>query len=73
MNTQQAAKFIGCSINHIRTLIRQGKLHATKVHKTYGYVFDIDSIEVGFYSNTKQKNGGFPRGQKRKSNKRKAK
>ena len=71
MTTHEAAKRIGCSERHVRTLIQLGKLKAkTKqvtvpvLQRTFD-ILDVSHRSVKYYAAKKQ-TVGFPRGQSRK-------
>ena len=69
MTTREAAKIIGCSIQHVRTLIRQGKLKAKRIESDqnqYGFRFVIDKREAVRFAKLPVPARGFPRGQSRK-------
>lgn len=65
MTTRKAALIIGCTINHVRTLIKAGKLYATKERRTYGYTLNVWDAQVYNYAATKPATG-WPRGKGRK-------
>lgn len=67
MTPTQAAKIIGCTPGQVRTLVRAGKIGATKTKQPGGYYYEITPQEVKRYS--KIVNGGWPRGKKRKGTK----
>jgi excisionase family DNA binding protein len=60
MTVAEAARAIGCSPRHVRTLIVQGKLRARKHERLY----DLSPREVYRYWAEPQ-GRGFPRGRKR--------
>ena len=69
MTTSQAAKIIGCSPQHVRTLIRQGKLRADRrasTHNQHGYCYTIRLRDAERYRD-KPQTRGYPRGRKRKT------
>lgn len=68
MKASQAASLIGCTTQHVRTLIRSGRLKARKVPTDLvptGYCYDLDDSDVRRYANEPQARG-FPRGGSRK-------
>jgi len=69
MTPKQAAELIGCSPQHVRTLIRTGKLQATRVLTPdwgSGYIYDIQPVTAKLYKQAKLDHGGWPRGRSRK-------
>jgi len=66
MTTREASKRIGCSIQHVRTLIRRGTIRATETYDSHGSMYyRVNAGDVKRYA-SKPQSGGFPRGQKRK-------
>ena len=61
---KQAAEVIGCSVQHVRTLIRSGKIKATKRKTPTGHYWSITPAEARRYRD-KPINQGYPRGKKR--------
>lgn len=66
LTTNEAAKIIGCSIQHVRTMIRSNKLNATK-HPlpTYGFYYTVPREEAERVRDMGQTTG-FPRGARRR-------
>lgn len=67
MNPREASEILGCSISHIRNLIRSKKLKYKKVpdkNNRHGYVYDIPNVEVNRLK-VNPSNRGWPRGKKR--------
>lgn len=74
MTTREAATKIGCSKGYVVALIRSGKLKAkqqpTEANQ-HGYVWNVDARSVAaFIAAPKKDKRGFPRGQKRNTEKR---
>lgn len=67
MVPKEAADVIGCSVPHVRALIRDGKLKAKKVPLEHGggFYYEIKPTEVERYKNLPPSRG-YPRGKKRK-------
>ena len=68
MTPTKAAEVIGCSPQHVRTLIRAGKLKATRRKYPGGYYYDVTSREAKRYRNLPLTRG-WPRGKPHKSRK----
>lgn len=70
MTPKEAAAIIGCSPQHVRTLIRQGKIKARQVSMpgfgSAGYIYYISEKEAARVAAIPQ-SGGYPRGRKRRS------
>lgn len=67
ITTRQAATIIGCTTNHVLTLIKKGKLKAIKQWtdtNQYGYRYGVRLVDAEAYAKLPQR-GGYPRGQKR--------
>ena len=67
LSPRQAAAIIGCSPQHVRTLIRAGTLPATTREtqsNRHGYEYRVKSADAKRYRDVPQ-GKGFPRGQKR--------
>lgn len=62
MTPKEAAKVIGCSPQQVRTLIRTGKIKATKREGLRGVVYNVSLREATRYKN-KPQTRGWPRGQ----------
>lgn len=70
MTTRKAATIIGCSQNHVRNLIRIGKLRAKKTEPIpNSFLYTVNASDVRRYAATPQTRGGWPRGKKRKETK----
>ncbi len=70
MTPRKAAAIIGCSIGQVRTLVRKGRLRATRVPcetNQHGYRISVDAASVRRYAEQPQAKG-FPRGATRKRN-----
>lgn len=70
MTPGQAAKIIGCSAQQVRTLIRTGKIQATKIDATfadvgYPYFWDITEAEAIRARDRKTDGRGWPKGKRR--------
>lgn len=67
LTPREAAKIIGCSIHHVRVLIRSDKLPAM-IQDTddnqHGYRFGIKPADAEAYAKIKHRRG-WPRGKKR--------
>lgn len=66
MTTREAAQVIGCTIQHVRTLIRAKRLKARRVRNQYAYHWCIEPGEAERYRDTPLSGRGFPRGGHRK-------
>lgn len=67
MTPREASELIGCSVSHIRHLIREGLLKAKavkSVHNQHGYEWDVDKKDCLRFKD-KPQTVGFPRGKKR--------
>lgn len=65
MTSKQAAAIIGCTVAHVRLLVRTGKLSGRRRYSEIGVVYyDLDRRDVVRYAQTPQ-GVGFPRGRKR--------
>jgi len=66
MTTRQAAKAIGCTQNHVCTLIRNGVIEARVAHDRCGNpYYQVSSASVLRYAR-KPQTKGWPRGRARK-------
>ena len=66
MTPKEASEIIGCSPQQVRTLIRSGKLRATKIKAPGGrHSYDLSKRVVNKYRDQPQ-SCGYPRGKRRK-------
>lgn len=75
LTPKEAAAVIGCSSDHVRNLIRAGKIEASKIkseNNQHGYVWRIEMKEAKRFANEKQ-SIGWPRGKTRGSKPKKMK
>jgi predicted site-specific integrase-resolvase len=64
MTPREAAEQIGCSINQVRVLCRNGTLKHRIIPIPGGYYYEINKASVNHYAGKPQV-VGYPRGQKR--------
>lgn len=70
MTPSEAAKYIGCSPQHVRTLIRTKKIRAKRHKIIGGFCYEVSLAEANRYRRLAFTNG-WPRGQERKKKGRK--
>ena len=73
MTPREAAELIGCSPQHVRTLVRAGKLPATRKPtdcNQHGYRLVITRRDAQRFRDTPRRGPGRPRGSKNKGAKR---
>jgi hypothetical protein len=49
MTTREAAEAIGCTIGHVRLLVRTGRLKAREVRSKHGHYYEVAARSVRSY------------------------